>query len=79
MQIIRMIQAICSGTEIAIFTPGNSIILCIENFIACFFVLYFISFFMKGITYFDEKPLPPPEDPKKPEEEKQDFMLPLIK
>jgi hypothetical protein len=43
------------STEIVSDTIQGALILSIFDFFACFFVLYFISFFIRGITYFDEK------------------------
>jgi hypothetical protein len=40
-------------------------------------MLFFISFFIRGIA-FEEKQKPP-EDQNKKEEENEDFKLPLIK
>lgn len=67
------------STAIVSDTVGGALALSVFDFIACFFVLYFISFFIRAITYFDEKPLPPPKDQNKLEEEKQHYRLPLIK
>ncbi len=36
-------------------TVHGAIILSVFDFFACFLVLYFISFFIKGITFLDEK------------------------
>lgn len=47
------------------------------DIIVFLFMLYFISFFMRGID-FGEKPAPP-EDQNKQDEENEDFKLPLIK
>jgi hypothetical protein len=67
------------STAIVPDTVWGALVLSVFDFIACFFVLYFISFFIRGITYFDEKPLPPPEDHNKLKEENESYRLPLIK
>lgn len=36
-------------------TLHGAIVLSAFDFVACFFVLYFISLFIKGIGYIDEK------------------------
>ena len=36
-------------------TINGALVLSIFDFITCFFVLYFISFFIRGITLVDEK------------------------
>jgi hypothetical protein len=36
-------------------TVNGALLLSVFDFITCFFVLYFISFFIKGITFIDEK------------------------
>lgn len=51
-------------------TVQGAFILSVFDFVACFFVLYFISFFIRGITYLDERILKPsvesqPENPAK--------------
>jgi len=43
------------STAIVSNTVHGALMLSIFDFVACFFVLYFISFFIRGITYFDEK------------------------
>lgn len=43
------------NTNIVSDTIHGALILSVFDFFACFFVLYFISIFIKGITYFDEK------------------------
>lgn len=49
-------------------TLGGALILSVFDFIACFFVLYFISFFIKGITFLDKIiPLPKADRQKKEE------------
>jgi hypothetical protein len=55
------------STAIVSDTVGGALILSIFDFIACFFVLYFISFFIRGITYLDEKVLKPAGAQVKPE------------
>lgn len=51
------------STEIVSDTIQGALILSVFDFFACFFVLYFISFFIRGITYIDEK-LPKTKDKK---------------
>ena len=36
-------------------TVNGALLLSVFDFITCFFVLYFISFFIRGITFIDEK------------------------
>lgn len=43
------------STAIVSDTIWGALALSIFDFVACFFVLYFISFFIRGITYVDEK------------------------
>ncbi|MEI8215764.1 MAG: hypothetical protein WCF96_01580 [Eubacteriales bacterium] len=58
------------NTNIVSDTVNGALILSIFDFFACFFVLYFISFFIRGITYFDEK-LVKRENRKKLEKEQE--------
>ena len=58
------------NTDIVSDTVNGALILSIFDFFACFFVLYFISFFIRGITYFDEK-LVKRENRKKLEKEQE--------
>lgn len=57
-------------------TIQGALALSIFDFVACFFVLYFISFFIRGITYLDEKILLPSANQKKLEDEQNKRMLP---
>lgn len=41
-------------------TFQGALALSVFDFVACFFVLYFISFFIRGITFLDEK-IPQPK------------------
>lgn len=43
------------STAIVSDTIWGALALSIFDFVACFFVLYFISFFIRAITYVDEK------------------------
>ena len=36
-------------------TINGALVLSIFDFVTCFFVLYFISFFIRGITFIDER------------------------
>jgi len=43
------------STAIVSDTIHGALILSVFDFIACFFVLYFISLFIRGVTFFDER------------------------
>ncbi|HVI43035.1 MAG TPA: hypothetical protein VM577_20705 [Anaerovoracaceae bacterium] len=43
------------STAIVSDTIQGALVLSAFDFVACFFVLYFISFFIRGITYLDER------------------------
>lgn len=64
------------STAIVSDTIGGALVLSVFDFIACFFVLYFISFFIRGITYLDEKLLSQPGDHSKLEEKNSALKLP---
>lgn len=53
------------STAIVSDTIQGALALSVFDFIACFFVLYFISFFIRGITYLDAKIPKPKADRKK--------------
>jgi hypothetical protein len=48
-------------------TVQGAFLLSVFDFVACFFVLYFISFFIRGITYLDERILKPSGESQQPE------------
>ena len=49
-------------------TLQGALALSVFDFVACFFVLYFISLFIRGISYIDERMSKPEEESKsKPE------------
>ena len=43
------------STAIVSDTIQGALALSVFDFVTCFFVLYFISFFIRGITYLDER------------------------
>ncbi len=52
------------STDIVSDTLHGAVVLSVFDFFACFFVLYFISLFIRAITYFDER-IPQPKNGKR--------------